>query len=92
MNSFPYIIAELDDSDDNLILFGHNPAFTEIPDRLSSSGCDFMPKTGIVSLVFNVSSWKDTMRQKGRIEFFLNLKKTNEQNIYTKRDKLAFIQ
>ncbi len=71
MNSFSYLISELDDTADNLILFGHNPAFTEIPDRLSDSGCDFMPKTGIVSLVFNVGSWKDAVRQKGRIEFFL---------------------
>ncbi len=75
MNSFPYMISELDDNDDNLILFGHNPAFTEIPDRLSVSGCDFMPKTGIVSLIFNVSSWKDTIRHKGKTEFFLKPEK-----------------
>jgi len=71
MNSFPYILSELDNTSGNLVLFGHNPAFTEIPDRLSASGCDFMPKTGVVSLLFDVSSWKDTIRQKGRIEFFL---------------------
>ncbi len=71
LNSFPFMISELDDSDSNLILFGHNPSFTEIPDRLSSSGCDFLPKTGIVSLKFNVNSWKDTIRQKGKTEFFL---------------------
>jgi len=75
MNSFPYMISELDDTGNNLILFGHNPSFTEIPDRLSASGCDFLPKTGIVSLTFNVNSWKDTIRQKGKTEFFLKPEK-----------------
>jgi phosphohistidine phosphatase len=33
------MLANISDDVDKITLFGHNPAFTEMPDRLSKSGC-----------------------------------------------------
>ncbi|MFO7621768.1 MAG: histidine phosphatase family protein [Bacteroidales bacterium] len=65
------ILAEVSDDYDSVILFGHNPSFTEIPDRLCSSGCDFMPKSAIVSLLFKADTWAGVMKEKGKQEIYL---------------------
>lgn len=76
LNSFAEIIETTPDNIDTIILFGHNPSFTEIPDRLSKDGCDFLPKSGIVSLAFKTDTWKGIVHNKAKIEFFLKPDKT----------------
>jgi len=71
LGSFALMLEEIGDKTDKIILFGHNPAFTEIPDRLSYTGCDFMPKSGIVCLSFKSDSWKGVMHEKGKKEYFI---------------------
>jgi len=60
---------------DTLTIFGHNPAITEIPDRLSESGCEFMTKTSIVCLSFQVNSWSEIRPDSGKLEYFLKPEK-----------------
>jgi len=76
LNSFSDIFENLSNDTDTAILFGHNPSFTEIPDRLSKSGCDFLPKSGIVCLSFKTDTWKGIVREKGIIEYYLKPEKT----------------
>ena len=76
LNEFSQIIDNTTKETDSVILFGHNPSFTEIPDRLSKSGCDFLPKTGIVCLSFKADAWKGIVREKGTIEYFLKPEKS----------------
>ena len=71
LKSFSDITAELDEKTDTVIFFGHNPSFTEIPDLLSVTGCDIVPKSGIVCLSLKTDTWKDIFREKGTVEFFL---------------------
>jgi len=71
LKSFAEILDEISDDFDCVIFFGHNPSFTEIPDRLSRSGIDFVPKTGIVGLSFRIDTWKGLLREKGNIDYFL---------------------
>jgi phosphohistidine phosphatase len=52
-------------------LFGHNPAFTEITDILSKQGCDFIPKSGVVCLSFNIENWGELKHHSGYMEYFL---------------------
>jgi phosphohistidine phosphatase len=75
LNSFADIIEKTSDDKDTIILFGHNPSFTEIPDRLSKDGCDFLPKSGIVCISFKSEAWKGIVREKGKIEYFLKPEK-----------------
>ncbi|MDP4222098.1 MAG: histidine phosphatase family protein [Bacteroidota bacterium] len=71
LNYFAEMLAEMPDEVNSIILFGHNPAFTEIADRLSKDGCDFLPKSAVACLSFRTDTWKGVMHEKGRIEYFL---------------------
>jgi phosphohistidine phosphatase len=75
MNFFADIIESADNKYDSIFLFGHNPSFTEIPDRLSKEGCDFLPKSGIVCLSFKTDTWKGVFHEKGKLEYFLKPEK-----------------
>jgi phosphohistidine phosphatase len=77
LNSFAEIVEKISDDINLIILFGHNPSFTEIPDRLSRDGCDFIPKSGIVCLSFKTDTWKGIVREKGKIKYFLKPEKTS---------------
>jgi phosphohistidine phosphatase len=76
LKSFAEIVEEIKESVNTIILFGHNPTFTEIPDRLSKTGCDFLPKSGIVCLSFKTDTWKGIVHEKGKLEYFLKPEKT----------------
>jgi phosphohistidine phosphatase len=76
LNSFAEIVEKISDDVNLIVLFGHNPSFTEIPDRLSRDGCDFLPKSGIVCLSFKTDTWKGIVRERGKIEYFLKPEKT----------------
>jgi phosphohistidine phosphatase len=76
LNSFAEIIEQQREEVITVILFGHNPSFTEIPDRLSRNGCDFLPKSGIVCLSFKTDTWKGIVRERGKIEYFLKPEKS----------------
>lgn len=70
------ILEGTDDKINSLTLFGHNPAFTELPDRLSENGCEFVTKTSVVCVAFDVKSWKDVRPGDGRIAYFLKPEKS----------------
>jgi len=76
LKSFSEILEEISDDINSVIFFGHNPSFTEIPDRLSKSGCNFLPKTAIVCISFKTDTWKEIVREKGTIDYFLKPEKT----------------
>jgi phosphohistidine phosphatase len=76
LKSFAEILEEISDDINAVIFFGHNPSFTEIPDRLSKSGIDFMPKTGIVCISFKTDTWKGLVREKGTVDYLLKPEKT----------------
>jgi phosphohistidine phosphatase len=78
LNSFFGIVENTDNEINTMILFGHNPSLTEIADRLSKDGCDFLPKCGIVCLSFKTETWKGIVHEKGKIEYFLKPEKTHE--------------
>jgi len=65
------LLSTIDEEEEIVTLFGHNPSFTEIADTLSKDGCDSIPKTGIVCLTFNIMTWSDLRRNSGKIEYFL---------------------
>jgi phosphohistidine phosphatase len=64
-------LQELNNDVDSVVLFGHNPGFTEIPDELCSEGCAVMPKTGIIGITFDIATWKDLRRHSGKTVYFL---------------------
>jgi phosphohistidine phosphatase len=69
------ILANIDDEVEKITLFGHNPAFTEMPDRLSKNGCEFLTKTSIVCVSFPVKTWSGIKLDNGKLEYFLKPEK-----------------
>lgn len=69
------MLESVGDEIDTITLFGHNPSFTEIPDRLSVNGCEFLTKTSIACLSFPVKTWSELKTDSGKMEYFLKPEK-----------------
>jgi phosphohistidine phosphatase len=69
------ILKSVSDDTDTITLFGHNPSFTEIPDRLSKTGCEFLTKTSIVCISFPVKTWSELKTDSGKQDYFLKPEK-----------------
>lgn len=65
------ILSGYEDNEKTIVMFGHNPSFTELADRLSADGCDMIQKSGVVCISFNVGSWDEIKHKTGKIEYFL---------------------
>jgi len=59
-------VKKLPDSQQVVMIFGHNHAFTEVANIWGDVYIDNVPTTGLVHLSFKVSRWKDV--QKGNTE------------------------
>ena len=66
------ILSKINDEEDTVTLFGHNPSFTELIFALSAGQCDSIPKCGIVTITFNVNSWGEINCNTGNIAYQLN--------------------
>ncbi len=65
------ILSKVDDGIGIITLFGHNPSFTEMPDRLCADGCEFLTKTSVVCISFQAGSWSEIRPDSGKLEYFL---------------------
>ena len=65
------LLKTINDETDTITLFGHNPSFTEMPDRLCRDGCEFLTKTSIVCISFQISKWSELKLDSGKQEYFL---------------------
>jgi phosphohistidine phosphatase len=69
------MLGHLEDDITTITLFGHNPAITEMPDRLSADGCEFLTKTSVVCISFKTDKWADVRLDSGKKEYFLKPEK-----------------
>lgn len=69
------MLAGISDDIDTITLFGHNPAFTEMSDRLCREGCEFMTKTSIVCISFQIKTWLEIKPDTGEMEYYLKPEK-----------------
>ncbi len=52
-------LKELDDHVNSVMIFGHNPAFTDTANHFLSEQLDKLPTSGVAMVSFNTSSWKN---------------------------------
>ena len=71
VSRFLSLIWKVDDEIDSVVLFGHNPAFTDLCDMLAKNGSELIPKSGVVSIIFPVKKWEGVKFGEGQIEFFM---------------------
>ena len=58
-----YLIQELDDQHARVMLFGHNPEFTDLA-RLFGCEIDELPTCAVVEMTFEVDHWSEVIKQK----------------------------
>ena len=63
-------ISKTSDEFETIMLFGHNPAYTELVNTLGSLPIQNLPTTGLVSIFFEMDSWKKKI-QTGRTDLYL---------------------
>ena len=64
------LIQSIDDDHESVMLFGHNPDFTELAERLTDYQVDNIPTCGIFCIDFNIGSWQEVDEGKGLFTFF----------------------
>lgn len=62
-------IKKLPDAEANVLIFGHNPAFTAVVNSLGSIKFDNLPTCGVVAIQFNMKKWEDLV--KGTTSFYI---------------------
>jgi len=56
------VIQEMDDSHRHVMLFGHNPAFTQLVNRLADEAVDNLPTCGVVRFEHAGPTWSEIGR------------------------------
>ena len=69
------IISHAGEKSSTIMMFGHNPSFTEIAGTLTDEGFDCIPKSGIVGISFDISKWQEIKQKSGKLEFYLKPEK-----------------
>lgn len=64
-------IAAIDDKTNSLMVFGHNPGFTDTFNTISDSDIDDLPTCGILGIKFDIKRWNEIYTKKGKA--FLSL-------------------
>ncbi len=64
------IIRNTSDSNSTIMLFGHNPGITSYTNHLGDKYIDNMPTCSIVGIEFDLNSWTEVERGKGKIFLF----------------------
>ncbi len=64
------LIKKTNDKVSSLMIFGHNPGFTDLAQELCAEAPDAMPTAGIVAISFESDSWKKVETRKGKLVFF----------------------
>lgn len=64
-------IAAIDDKTNSLMVFGHNPGFTDTLNTISDSDINNLPTCGILGIKFDIKNWNEVYTKKGKA--FLSL-------------------
>lgn len=63
-------IQSVPDKINKLMMFGHNPGFTDLANYLSGSNILNVPTAGVVCIEFQLDKWSMVDKNSGRLKFF----------------------
>ena len=69
-------MRECDDADSHVLLFGHNPGFSDLAVLLADSPIAEMPTCAVLRLRFAADAWGEIKERSGEIENYDFPKKT----------------
>jgi phosphohistidine phosphatase len=61
------VVNTLDNRDPHVVLFGHNPGFTELAQLLADVPFDEMPTCAVVTLQFDKANWHELVPRSGKV-------------------------
>ena len=64
------IVNGIDNDYHTVILFGHNPGFTDLADYLTGAGILNIPTCGICKISFDFDDWAEVSAHTGKLEYF----------------------
>lgn len=53
------LISNVEDSNETLMIFGHNPSFTSLVNQLQEEALYNLPTCGVISIELPIDSWRD---------------------------------
>jgi len=77
-NTLLKVVNGLDDSANIVMMFGHNPGFTDLANELSDADLYNIPTAGMALISFPFDSWKMVSRGTGELVFFDYPKNSDE--------------
>lgn len=69
-SAFQKTVAELNDKDDAVVIFSHNPGITEFANSLSNVRIDDMPTCSVFAVYADTGSWSDFENAEKKFLFF----------------------
>lgn len=72
------VVNHLDDDANTVVMFGHNPGFTDLVNELSDADIYNIPTAGMVLISFPFESWKMVSKGTGDLIFFDYPKNSDE--------------
>lgn len=64
------LIRGLDDDKDHVMLFGHNPGFTALANRLGDSPLENLPTCGVYSVELPIDHWRQVGKRPGQLRLY----------------------
>lgn len=64
------IISRVDQTVDTLMIFGHNPGFTDLIARVSDMSLYNLPTCAACGIAFDFENWNEILNQRGRKFFY----------------------
>lgn len=64
------LVRRLDDGDRHLMLFGHNPGFSDLAHQLAHCSFDDLPTCAVVQLGFDCKLWSEVNERSGVQRFY----------------------
>jgi phosphohistidine phosphatase len=74
------IIENTSDKYGKIMLFGHNPAFTEVCNHYITPSIENMPTSAVMRIDFDINSWKETAGRKGKLVYLETPKQVHQHN------------
>lgn len=60
------LISNVEDNNETLMIFGHNPSFTSLVNQLQTEPLYNLPTCGVVAIELPIDSWSDITNAKGK--------------------------
>lgn len=73
-NKYLEILKRIDDHIHSVMIFGHNPSFTDLANYFLHNKIEDMPTSGVVGIKFEAETWK-TIHQIKPLEYFFEYPK-----------------